>query len=681
MKILNLKNNANNYKGWYSREAYIRQMDIDLENRSISNIVATEKPVIVFDWFRWEPIREILLMDGVHLPSSRQVVLLDAHSRFSNENIKGSTRELEVDNDEKLGKIIVGRSYFSETAVIEWTLVKEGHLTDTSIGYLTFDDKTIILAPGESTEYKGVKYVNDYGDDYALALRTEWELKENSLVPIGADDLAKFRSAYQDGIPVIQLDDGKPLLEQLRELERKEGKLKIVINKNKRSFVMTDEEKVKLEKEREAALKQDLDAQRIADADRAKAIRLIANDLQKNIPHIKLSVEAEKFIAEGKTQGDFYDFCSKEMKSPEAIRTPISDLGLSNRETEDYSIRNIILYQLGRISAKEVGMEIKASEELSKKMDVQPEMGRGIFLPYEVMKRRRRINVNKLTRNERDLITGTDASGGFLVQDQYIPQSFLEILENSMIFVRAGVTILTGLKGNIPMNRELDAYTHYWVGEGSGSTKSSITFGRETMSPKKGGALAQYSYEFLLQASIAVEAYVERRLAKACALGADRAIGYGSGSGAQPKGLKNWSGIGSVSGVNFNRSRALDMEGQLQTSNADDLGAMGYISRGTTRSILKDRAIDPGSGRYLVSDDNQMVGYDYSNISNQIDVNELFFGVWSNILVGYWDQVQILANPFEATAYPAGDVQVRALQALDVFVQNPGAFSLSVGIT
>jgi len=175
------------YKNWVSRSAPVDTRDLNNEERSARAVISTETPAEVMDWSSWEIIREILVMDGAAYPE--QVPLLDSHSRYSASNIKGSIRDLKVENNE-----LVGRAYFAKKAEDEWELVREGHLTDLSAGYRTFSEDSIRLKPGEKTSVNGREYKNDYGDGKDLVIRTKWQLKEGSLVPIGADEAAKFRS-------------------------------------------------------------------------------------------------------------------------------------------------------------------------------------------------------------------------------------------------------------------------------------------------------------------------------------------------------------------------------------------------------------------------------------------------------------------------------------------------------
>ena len=68
-------------------------------------------------------------------------------------------------------------------------LVRDGHLTDGSIGYVVTRHHT--LAPGASIDLDGRTWRND--GKRALRLSYEWSIREDSLTPIGADPGAKMR--------------------------------------------------------------------------------------------------------------------------------------------------------------------------------------------------------------------------------------------------------------------------------------------------------------------------------------------------------------------------------------------------------------------------------------------------------------------------------------------------------
>jgi hypothetical protein len=101
------------FKNYYSRSCEIRK-DANDEERSIRGVLATELPAVVFDWYKWRAIREVLLIDGMEVPS--KIPLLDAHSRWEVSNIKGSVKNFIKVDDQELGRIYEADNIFSKIA-------------------------------------------------------------------------------------------------------------------------------------------------------------------------------------------------------------------------------------------------------------------------------------------------------------------------------------------------------------------------------------------------------------------------------------------------------------------------------------------------------------------------------------------------------------------------------------
>jgi hypothetical protein len=158
---------------------------LDVENRSIECVIATESRVKVIDWARYEVIEEILRMDGLVLPA--QVPLLDTHNRYSVQTQFGSTRDFRID-----GQKLLARNCYSSSPDVDhaWTLCREGHLTDNSIGYHVTN--AVIIEAGKSADVGGRSYTA--APTMALRITLAWAIRENSVCPIGADPKAKTRN-------------------------------------------------------------------------------------------------------------------------------------------------------------------------------------------------------------------------------------------------------------------------------------------------------------------------------------------------------------------------------------------------------------------------------------------------------------------------------------------------------
>ena len=150
-------------------------------------VLTTEAPATVFDWQRYEFVDEILLMDGLVLPDNRQVPLLDAHSRWSVDDILGSVtdfRAAEAGGFAALEATV--RFAADDKSQRAQQKALDGHLTDGSVGYAV--TRSLWIPEGETAAVRGRVFTGP------VKVSHEWHLREFSATPIGADALAKVRS-------------------------------------------------------------------------------------------------------------------------------------------------------------------------------------------------------------------------------------------------------------------------------------------------------------------------------------------------------------------------------------------------------------------------------------------------------------------------------------------------------
>jgi len=180
------------------RSAHHKLDSLSEEDRSVEMLLVTEEPIPLPDWSRGELIPEMLLMSGLKLSKETQLPLLDSHKRDSLDSILGSVRDLRKTKDG-----LVGRAYFSASSDGVWEKVKEGHITDVSVGYRYL--KHIFVPKGEKATLSGREFVGP------LNVVTAWEAVEVSLTAAGADPRAKLRSAtLNDKIRALMVAKGLP---------------------------------------------------------------------------------------------------------------------------------------------------------------------------------------------------------------------------------------------------------------------------------------------------------------------------------------------------------------------------------------------------------------------------------------------------------------------------------------
>jgi hypothetical protein len=204
--------NPNKFGGMVSRAIPIKTAkNID---EGIDTVATTEAPAMVVDWERYQIVREILPMRYMEAPNNDKVPLLDTHSRGSIDKIKGSASGFKAD-----GENLMCKTFISKTEQAVRDKVAEGHIDSVSIGYMTDRDYTVEIPKGASVTVDGNSYKNEFDDGYPMVIRTWWKVHELSLVPIGADDAAKFKSeAHHDN--KILLDKVNQLSAEIEELKK-----------------------------------------------------------------------------------------------------------------------------------------------------------------------------------------------------------------------------------------------------------------------------------------------------------------------------------------------------------------------------------------------------------------------------------------------------------------------------
>jgi hypothetical protein len=171
------------------RNMLVRAETLNEEQRTVEAVIATETRATVFDLRNYRQVEEILVMAGVEIPD--QVPLLDSHpqmlGRVSLGDLRGSIRNLRVKGKELHGTLHFAGDPVSEQA---WQLVRAGHVTDVSTGNMPLE--TIEIPPNTSQVVAGKKYK---ASDLPLLITIRWRPREGSLVPFGADQKSKIRTA------------------------------------------------------------------------------------------------------------------------------------------------------------------------------------------------------------------------------------------------------------------------------------------------------------------------------------------------------------------------------------------------------------------------------------------------------------------------------------------------------
>lgn len=371
---------------------------------------------------------------------------------------------------------------------------------------------------------------------------------------------------------------------------------------------------------------------------------------------------------------------------------PAADFGssanpdLSERDKARYSMIRAINAALSNDWSK-AGFELECSNYVCQQAGRTPQHERSFFVP---------TNIPWATRATLTVGTpGLGTTGGTLVDTNLLPGAFIEVLRNTARVMQLGATVLSGLIGSVDIPRQTGQSTAYWTTEGTDTTKSEPTFDKVSLALKTVGTYGQITRNMLMQSTPDVDMLFRADLLRVLALGIDLAALSGSGSSGQPMGIANTSGIGSVvggtNGATVTIDHMIDLETQLMQSNAPE-DSLAYLANAKTVGWLKK--LKSTTGQYLWTNapmggrsatPGELNGYPVAR-SNQARntltkgsasgiCSEIFFGAWSELLIGEWGVLEIVPNPYDSAVFKNGGVLLRALQSIDVAVRHAASFA------
>ena len=357
-------------------------------------------------------------------------------------------------------------------------------------------------------------------------------------------------------------------------------------------------------------------------------------------------------------------------------------LGLSERDLSKYSWRQAVLMASDpRLN----GFERDLSIEAVKKYKVEQRGPNSIVVPFDV-----------LNWSQRDQLVGTGTLGGNVVATNLLASSFIDALRNRMLVMRAGATMIPGLVGNVAIPRQSGSASSFWASsEAAATTESSLTFDQVTLVPKQITARVDYSWLLLQQSTPAIDGLIRSDFQAVLSRAIDLAALHGSGASGQPTGIASTSGIGSVAGGTNGAAptwnNIVSLETEVAIDNAD-IGSLAYITNARARGKLK-QTLKGGTaatdGIYIwgegpINDGFTMLNGYRAGATNQVASNltkgtsttvcsAIFFGNWSDLLIGLWSGLEILTNPY--TQASTRVIETYAYQSLDMGVRHPESFA------
>ena len=317
-------------------------------------------------------------------------------------------------------------------------------------------------------------------------------------------------------------------------------------------------------------------------------------------------------------------------------------------EVRDYSVAKAIRES---VNGNLTGREAEVSAELGKGREV-----RGVMIPTSAI------------FGETRAMTTAGSAGNTVATNL---GGLIDRLRPVLKAQAMGATVISGLSGNLDLPRLTAGPSAYWVAEDGSTTASDSTFDKVSLTPKTVSGEMYLSRRLVLQNSVAIEDVLRRDLAFVLAQALDSAAIQGGGTN-EPEGI--------ISAITANATA----ETELSDIAADLISALEVDDVTGTAAFLTHPAV-VGAAR-KIKDANERV-IPMSEIfhgqrvetTTQVpvtgtgDVHPLIFGHWSDLVIGYWSGVDILANPYSDAS--KGGLRLHAFLDADIAIRHEESFS------
>ena len=559
-------------------------------------------------------------------------------------------------------KVLRCTAKFSKAADAQEILqdVQDGIRSLVSVGYFIDEIEEVEPPPdaadiGDLTKWKPVRHFTgeeferemrtQHGESYMRAgpeasraasdtpptfLVTRWTPFEASIVPIPADvTVGVGRSAGTEPAPQAPQQDTAPL---------------IIVEKRTMENTKSPAE---LEIERRDAL---------------------AFFGEKYAKYLKPNDTADA-IRNGMGVEQFRDLVMDRMQTRHTDASDVQ-IGMSAKEAKRYSFGRALVASITG-DWREAGLERECSEAVSKIMGRAPE---GFYVPPDIFRR--------------DFNVGTGTEAGNLVATGLRADLFTDALRANMVMGKLGVTYLAGLTGNVDLPRKATAGTLGMLTEiGSASETNPLTT-KATLSPKRISAFTEVSKQALIQSAIALENMIRDDLVVGAAVLLENQCINGAGTAAEIKGLRNVTGIGTVTGGTNGLAPAwshfVDLESACANANAEPDRVSGYLTNTKVRGKLKQTQFATNLPFIWQNGDMPVNGY-RAAVTNNVPSNltkgtsttvcsaTLFGSDWSMATIGLFGAPDITVDPYSLAA--TGQVQITLNQFADFGIRQPACFA------
>ncbi|MEO3428920.1 phage major capsid protein [Pelagibius sp. CAU 1746] len=346
--------------------------------------------------------------------------------------------------------------------------------------------------------------------------------------------------------------------------------------------------------------------------------------------------------------------------------------GEFEREASQVSLLRAIACSAGLEG--DYGREREVSAELARRSGRKAQ---GVLVPANVLHVRAHRGLE--TR-----VTTAAGGGAGAIFESGRPDMFIDALRANLVTSALGATVLNGLEGGPVSLPAMDSgQSGSWIADDSALTPADVDVNKRQLTPKTVGCLTEFSRNFVLQSSPDVEDMARRDFSAALAVALDGAALVG-GAANEPSGILDQITPGTLGTPTW--QEVLNIVKGVEVANAA-MGRLGWAVNpnavATLRGTTKVNA-DAGAG-FIMDSPRELAGYPAMSttglpVDESPENGSVVFGDWASLVVGYWTGIDILANPYAATAYAKGNIQVRGLLTADVVLRHVESFAGAIDV-
>jgi HK97 family phage major capsid protein len=402
------------------------------------------------------------------------------------------------------------------------------------------------------------------------------------------------------------------------------------------------------------------------------------NDLEAEIKQIDEDIAFEEKMEARKKEAAKTKLNTQSQNAVGAPQDDASEVKEMNKISKKYSFARAFKKAVDRKNLD--GVEKELYEEAEKEIS---ESGEGEGLKGNIAIPNKFIQIGR--RKLLDVATeGTDT-----VFSEYA--GLIPILNPIPKVTTMGITVLQGLRGNPKWVRHNGDVAFAWETETSDANETTPTFDSIDMSPKRVAGYVDVSIQMLKQNVFVLEPWLRNTIQNRYALTVDDAVIDGAGSGNEPTGIFNYSGVnvlslGSGSANNMTYGALLQMIRDVKVAKSRQ-GSSGWLTNAYGEFALSNTPkqasgvegnfiLNPDAGKLIgrkfVTSEN--VRSDYSE-GGQTDLCGIIYSDnWGSAILGTWGGLDILFDPY--TQALGAKVRFVCNAFMDVEIEHAAEFSI-----